>query len=54
MKKQGTERSHHAPKQYQWKILKWILDSPTGVIWIDELEVNKLMVGLQHTTLSGT
>ena len=54
LKKQGKERSHNLPKEYGRDWIKWILDSPAGVIAIHELESTQRLVGLRYTTLSGT
>ena len=53
MKRQGTDRTHNIPKQYNHRT-DWVLDSPSTVVWIGEIDSNKLNMEITHTTLSGT
>ena len=58
LKKQGPERSHNIPKQYEEAsldpALEWVLKSTTPVILIRELDAEKLTLEITHSTLSGT
>ena len=52
MEQQG-ERSHTIPKQYE-DVTDWILKSPTSVIWMTDIDSQKLSTTLTHSTVSGS
>ena len=53
MKRQGTDRTHNIPKQYNHRT-DWVLDSSSTVVWINDMDANRLSMEITHTTLSGT
>ena len=53
MKRQGTDRTHNIPPQYNHRT-DWVLDSPSTIVWMSDMDANKISMEITHTTLSGT
>ena len=53
MEDEGS-RSYTIPKKYgRGRFDKWVLQSPTTVVFIMDTSYAKLTLGITHTTLSG-
>ena len=53
MKKQGTQRTHDIPAGYDDDPFEFVINSPTPVAWIMDVDSTKISIGASHTTLSG-
>ena len=54
MKKQGSQRTHAIPAGYDDDPFEYVINSPTPVAWIMDVDSTKISIGASHTTLSGT
>ena len=50
---QGFNRSHVIPKEYKGNSVKYILGSPTTVVYLAEIENWKKNIDVWYTTISG-
>ena len=53
MKKQGAQRTHDIPAGYDDDPFEFVINSPTPVAWIMDVDSTKISIGASHTTLSG-
>ena len=52
IERQGKERTHTIPKHYKGRT-DWVLKSPTPVIWMSDVDMQKLNAKVVHSTVSG-
>ena len=53
MEIQGAQRTHNIPKGYDDDPFVFVLNSPTTVVWIMDVDSTKISIGAKQTTLSG-
>ena len=51
---QGFNRTHDIPDQYDGNSIKYILGSPTTVVYLSEIDSLKKGIDVLYTTISGT
>ena len=54
MNGQGFNRTHTIPNQYDGNSVRYILESPTTVAYLTEIETMKIMIDVKYMTISGT
>ena len=54
MNRQGFNRTHTIPNQYDGNSVSYILGSPTTVAYLTEIETMKIMIDVKYMTISGT